>query len=62
MIHPNLVVKNSLSSFDILLGLAPTTTKNSIKTSWLEPSHRQQKGRPKKGQKKAKPIGTKGEN
>jgi hypothetical protein len=31
MIHPNLVVKNSHSSFDIFLGLAPTMTKKSNK-------------------------------
>jgi len=59
MIHPNLVVKNSHSSFDILLGLAPITIKNPIKTQWLEPSHGQEKGKSKKGQKEAKLVGTK---
>jgi len=54
MIHPNLVVKKSHSSFDILLDPAPTMTRNPIKTPWPEPSHGQQKGRPKKGQEEAK--------
>jgi hypothetical protein len=52
MIHPNLVVKKSHSSFDILLGPALTMTRNPIKTPWPEPSHGQQKGRPKKVKKR----------